>query len=245
MEWYKDDEALDVWEDFFLRRADKPKIPANTEILFTDFMEYPDGDFTYLGQFSPYKRINYDIVLPIIDSYFSSSERVRNTIDIFLHKYDIDPGKTIGVCYRGNDKLMEANPPSYEEYSIKIDLAIRENPGHKILIQTDESEFVEYAKERYPGCIVISELPTINKTYESQVGWEIERGERTNFAVNFMSAIIILSRCSTVILNSGNVGMWICLYRGNSDNVNQYLSPRKYFYLNDYKYYFETENKWF
>jgi hypothetical protein len=33
----------------------------------------------------------------------------------------------------------------------------------------------------------------------------------------------LISDCSDVILNSGNVGLWICLFRKNSDNVSQYL----------------------
>lgn len=34
----------------------------------------------------------------------------------------------------------------------------------------------------------------------------------------------LMSESSEVILNSGNVGLWICLLRKNSNNVHQYLS---------------------
>jgi len=246
MEWYKEDESIhsDIWCEFFKPMRSEITGVGKT-ILFTDFMKYEDGDFTYLGQFSPYKRINYKEILPIINSYFDPSERVLEKMNSFLSKYEINTGETIGVYYRGNDKLMEANPPSYEEYIDKIGILLKENPKYKILIQTDEKEFLDHAMSIYPDSIFIPELPAINKSYEWQVVWTIENGRRTNFGVEFMAISLILSRCSKLILNSCNVSMWVCLYRGNAEGVSQYLNPRKYFYLNDYKYYFESENKWF
>jgi hypothetical protein len=246
MEWYKEDESInsDIWCEFF-KSPGSVITEVGKTILFTDFMEYEDGDFTYLGQFSPYKRINYKEILPIINSYFDPSERVLEKMNSFLSKYEINTEETIGVYYRGNDKLMEANPPSYEEYIDKIGILLKENPKYKILIQTDEKEFLDHVMSIYPDSIFIPELPVINKSYEWQVVWTIEDGGRTNFGVEFMAISLILSRCSKLILNSCNVSMWVCLYRGNAEGVSQYLNPRKYFYLNDYKYYFESENKWF
>jgi hypothetical protein len=34
----------------------------------------------------------------------------------------------------------------------------------------------------------------------------------------------LISRCDKVILNSGNVGLWTCLYRGNNNGVYQFIS---------------------
>jgi len=249
MSWYKEDEFADsdIWCEFF-----KPKDPKilnqedlPSKIIFTDFMEYPDGDFTYLGQFSPYKSINYKEISPVINSYFSPSLRVKERVNFFLKKYGIDQDETIGICYRGNDKAKETNQPSYEEYKEKIEKVLEQNPKCKLLIQTDEREFLDYVTSLYPESIFIQEIPVIHKNRELQVGWTVENGGRTNFAINYMAIAQILSRCKKLILNSGNIAMWICLYRGNAEGVNQYLNPIKHFYLNDYKYYFESENKWF
>ena len=249
MEWYKEDESLDsdIWEEFFKPSTHQFLNPSDfsEKITFTDFMNCDDGDFTYLGQFSPYEKIGYKDVLPIVNSYFSPSLKTRERVNFFLEKYGIDPDKTIGVYYRGNDKLMEANPPSYEDYKERIEKVLAENPGCKLLIQTDEREFLNYATSIYPESIFVQELPVIDKSYEWQVSWTIENGKRTNFGIDFMSIALILSKCKRLILNSCNVSMWVCLYRGSSEGVDQYLNPRKYFYLNDYKYYFESENKWF
>ena len=66
------------------------------------------------------------------------------------------------------------------------------------------------------------------------VQFYIRPGQKILHAQYFLAIMQILSKCSNVILNSGNVGLWICLFRGNMDNVTQYLSP-----LNT-----NTENPW-
>ena len=38
--------------------------------------------------------------------------------------------------------------------------------------------------------------------------------------------MLIISESNVVVLNSGNVGLWVCLYRENNNNVYQYLSPK-------------------
>jgi hypothetical protein len=54
---------------------------------------------------------------------------------------------------------------------------------------------------------------------------------------------------SKIILNSGNVGLWACLFRGNSKGVYQYLFPLEYIcgkknnskYLTSEKVWFEND----
>jgi hypothetical protein len=95
-----------------------------------------------------------------------------------------------------------------------------ENPNHKILIQTDEVEFCEKVLSIYPDSIVIKELKQINNC-DNDVHTLTPLGERFNLGKNLLSAISLISRTSKIIVNTGNIGMWVCLFRGNFKNVNQ------------------------
>ena len=55
-------------------------------------------------------------------------------------------------------------------------------------------------------------------------GWVSSQGEYLDLTKNKLKEIL---QCKKLILNSGNVAMWICLYRGNAEGVNQYLNPIK------------------
>lgn len=39
-----------------------------------------------------------------------------------------------------------------------------------------------------------------------------------------------MSKCKKIILTSGNISQFILLYRNNSNNIHQYLSPKEYIY---------------
>jgi len=70
---------------------------------------------------------------------------------------------------------------------------------------------------------LIEETKKLNKTTNA-VQYTIPKGSRLENAQTFLSVMSLISDCSDVILNSGNVGLWICLFRKNSDNVSQYLN---------------------
>ena len=91
------------------------------------------------------------------------------------------------------------------------------------MIQTDEAEFCEASIGKFPNCIIIEETKKLNKTTNA-VQYTINKGERLENAQIFLAVMSIISDSSKVILNSGNVGLWICLFRNNSNNVYQYLN---------------------
>ena len=39
-----------------------------------------------------------------------------------------------------------------------------------------------------------------------------------------------MSKAKLLICTSGNVSLWIALFRGNNNNIYQYLSPNEYIY---------------
>ncbi len=212
--YYKDNDE-DVFGKFFKVSDDK------FEILDEKFSKSNDED-----QFSNYGQINYHIVNPFVKKYFSLSDEVKEIEKKFIEKYKIELDKTICVLYRGNDKCKETNLPSYEDMDIKLNNLVEKYPNHKILIQSDEIEFCDFML-KYKNSFVIDEVEKINKTKENAIQHIIPIGNKVVNAQKFLSVMSIMSKCDVVLLNSGNVGMWVCLLRGSFKNVFQFLNPKK------------------
>lgn len=170
-------------------------------------------------QFSDYNLINFNDVNPFIDMYFSPSDEIIENINFLKIKYSIDPKNIISVLYRGNDKSNEVFVPSYDKFMKKIDESKDRLPSHKLLIQTDEEDFCNFVLSKYPDSIVINELERIKKS-NTAIHFLTPIGKRFNLAKNFLSVMIIIGKTSNIITNIGNCGMWACLFRGNTNNVN-------------------------
>jgi hypothetical protein len=211
--YYKDFEEIDITRKFF-ENKDLPHY-VKPEILTSSDDE---------NQFSDFSLINYSYVTNLLDTYFSPTKDIINFKNFLIEKYGIDINKTISICYRGNDKSRETILPSYEEMLSKIVELKNKYPDHKLLIQTDELEFLDFILNKYPNSIVIDETKKINKS-NTAIQHIIPKGERVENAQKFLSVMLLISETSKIILNSGNVGMWICLYRGNNNGVFQYLNP--------------------
>jgi hypothetical protein len=96
-----------------------------------------------------------------------------------------------------------------EEFIEKAQKIQQSNPEIKFLLQTDENDFRTMFLKVFPDSIVIEELNCTDRTFEH--------------SVNLLSAVHIISKSKYIICSSGNVSFWMCLYRGNADNVQQYL----------------------
>lgn len=213
MQWskYKDRER-DVTHEYFMPY--KPFLMAVKDISFTsDSRE---------DQFSDYRNINYTALQPLLNAYFFPSQQVVNAFEALINKYNINPSNTIAVLYRGNDKRKETPPPSYDSIIYQLDKVVKQNPEHTILIQTDEIEFFQHFKQLYPKSVHFHEATMVHQDQEA-VQNHIDRSQSITHAVNFLSILLILSRCKHVVTNSGNVSMWLCLYRGSANNVHQFL----------------------
>lgn len=174
-------------------------------------------------QYSPYNLINYDYMSKIVDTYFFPSENVIKITNDLISKYNIDLDKTISILFRGNDKKLETNLPTYDEILQKT-LEVKLNfPNHKILVQSDEFEFCDFMKNNLSEIIIINETKKIPKSNTS-IQYTLKKGERILTAQTFLSVMQIISKSSQIILNSGNVGLWTCLYRRKFDGVHQFLS---------------------
>jgi hypothetical protein len=210
---YKD-EAGDVYDKFFQYNEHTPQAISQ---------KYLDSDTEI--QFSNYKKINYDLTNIFISKYFSFSDRVLDIKTQLLDKYNISTKNTISVFYRGGDKYRETNLPSYEDMDFKLKEIYNKYPDNEIIVQSDEQEFCDYISNRYKKVIVFEEAKKLSKCNKSAVQYHTNAGEKVINAQIFLAIMSIVSQTQHIVLNSGNVGLFVCLFRGNADNVDQFYSP--------------------
>jgi hypothetical protein len=181
-------------------------------------------------QFSNYKLIPFEKFKPFIDKYFSFSDIVIKASEQLKTKYNIDFQNTCGVFYRGNDKIKETYPPEYREVVEQAIRVKKENPTIKFIIQTDESEFLQYFLQYFPDAIYFKEIPVINNQMSTVAYYFMNSSEKSEYILYYLAAINIFSKLKRLITTSGNGEMFIMFYRNNADGVIQYLKLKEYIY---------------
>jgi hypothetical protein len=205
-ELYKDNGIDDVSVFWFGLVKSKTEGDITSEFFnrIEDFNDFENENFSTdclypkvcnEDQYIPYNLINYNYTNKIIDTYFTPSDKVINLYNDLIVKYNIDINKTISVLYRGNDKRLETNLPSYDEMLQKILELKSEFPNHKILIQSDEIDFCNYIKNNLPEVIIINETKKISKS-DTAIQYTLSKGERLQTAQTFLSVMMIISKSS-------------------------------------------------
>lgn len=197
-------------------------IPYNGEVRLTT-------DKTFY-QFSDYRLLCFDEVKPFMDKFFTPSDYVMSIVRHYEEKYQIDYENTCGVFFRGNDKNRETKiAPHGEfiqqtrllEYQLGLDSVEAANLRYWVL--PDEPEFWDAFRAVYSEhSITPDELPMCHNK-NSAMFLELPQSDRADYGAKFLAAVIVMSRCKHLITHSGNCGMWAVLYRGNIDNVHQWL----------------------
>jgi len=203
----------------------------NKDITFVYFKDYKeisipikfDRYINYNGshQFSRFHRLDYEKLKPFIYKYFSPSDKILNIKKTIEDKYNIDYDNICVLFHRGNDKATETILPEYNDYVIyanKILEIEKNNPNFKFLIQSDETEFLDEMKKLYPNHIIfydeIRHMPKQLSTVDV-----IFREKNHEFSKYFLAIMLIMSKCKYVITGCGNCPMWLCLFRGNLNNI--------------------------
>ena len=145
-------------------------------------------------------------------------------------KYCIDYNNICVLFYRGNDKSKETNICGYDEYIVMAKKILNETPNIKFLIQSDETEFIEYIQSVFPhnSFYFNDEIRHMNKC-NSTLDICMQNSNYV-FSKFYLAITIIMSKCNYIVCGSGNCSLWILLYRGNANNVYQYLAPKEYIY---------------
>jgi hypothetical protein len=168
-------------------------------------------------QFSNYKNLNFEHVKPFIEKYFSPSDEILNLVSIFEKKYNLDYENIIACYYRGTDKKKETILCDYNSFIDKAKQIKNNNMDAKFLIVTDEINLINLFKETFSDTIVFTEL--IDNMKRSFIHSQI-----------MLTSVLIMSKAKHIICTSSNVAMWTILFRGNANNLHQFLSPKEYIY---------------
>lgn len=176
-------------------------------------------------QFEPYSKIQWSPLTPFVRRWFTPSDSIQAFATSLEQEHQIDWSNTAVLFYRGNDKATETALPSYDSLFEKGRQLLSKTPGLRFLIQSDETEFLKAAQEAFPNSIVfwdhIRHIPKANTTVD-----KLRPEENFEYAKKFLAIVWLMSKARYVICSSGNISMWIVLYRGGTDGVYQSLNGR-------------------
>jgi hypothetical protein len=166
-----------------------------------------------------YRRFNL-----VMQRYFQPSEKAREFQSKWIARYDINLAKTIAVIYRGTDKGTElalASPLAYVDQAKTI---LERHPDFRILIQTDELAVRDLFVEEFGSrCFFIEDMPV---SRHGVVVHELDdaslQRDRGEFGVMLVAVAELLSRAAFVVNHTGNLALWVCLWRGHSRGVVQF-----------------------
>lgn len=195
---------------------------------------YVDG----LDHHGIYKLIDFSSYSLLIRKYFELSDNTLKVQNTLLKKYDIDLSRTISVIYRGTDKGTEVKLANPELYLDKTRELLSLYPDHKVIIQTDDLSVRNYfANQLGKKCFYFREMPvTPGKTVIHDLGEEILKMRRSQFGELLLAVTNLLSKSHYIVNHTGNMALWVCLFRGNSTNVIQFDRTGKIVTLPIYTY---------
>jgi len=193
--------SADALTEISLTKAETP------EFLVTSQMHY--------AQFTDYSDINYSQLTPIIEKFFRSSHIVKQKLKLIESDIKTEFQDICAVRYRSSDKEIETNQPSYMQITDKMYQLQKTVPGIVFYIETDNLDFLEYARKLFHRKIYSRGID--NKRTESH-------------ALDLYASIEFMSKCKYGIFTSGNSELYICLLRGNNRNIIQYLDNKPYIY---------------
>jgi len=218
-------DKIDSSQQFTLYKINKDDVSHSFFKEDTQAMIPYSKPITYgvWDQLKPYTSINFPVLKPFIEKYFSPSDTIVKIKHTLLKKYKIIPENCIAIYYRGTDKKFETKLGAFDTYYAKIKDLMNKHSGLTLLVQTDSTPFKTFMKDRFPSAIMFSE----NITSLGSTGLHYIRGAHNyNDAQFLLAAILIIAKCKYVVCSSGNVSIWAILYRGTSLNVHQYLTNK-------------------
>ena len=216
--WYKPNHRMheDIFGEYF---ASRPEI----QITYTDTIRFSNDD-----QYLDFKTLKYDELLPFVHKYFTPTSEIMQYVSDIESKYNLQDYSTICcLFYRGNDKITEMDIGPYEEFVARGKAVQEQNPNTLFLIQSDETQFLQRMTSEFPNHILLHEYMRHVPKCNSQVD-KLNLGNNSNFLFSkyYVAITHVMSKCNTVICNSGNCAFWIAFFRGHANGMQQYLNGK-------------------
>lgn len=209
-EWYKNDKNKDITYEYF-EHYNNIQNKIYYPIKYHEHHEVMN-----------YSNIDYN-VLPLIKKYFSPSNLINAIIKKMEDKYNLTYNNICVLFYRGNDKIREIPLSNYNDYVTFANMIMKHNPNIIFLIQSDETEFIHFFIKKFPNSFYFKdEIRHMNKCNDTVD--KVFKDKNYEFSKYYLAITIIMSKCKYIICGSGNCSIWIMFYRGNNNNVCQFLN---------------------
>lgn len=195
---YRDVEGQDVSRELLID-DDYTKLSISQSLL----------DYSHGWQARYYDHIHVSELAPIANSICRLHPQVEEKVPSIIESI----GSRTVVRYRGNDKATEIGRTPYEPM-IK---AAKLTGGSQFIVLTDEQEFLDHFRQHFPDTIQF-DLPVIPFNVQTVY---IPDSERIAFAIKFLATLKAAASARYIVTNTGNTGIWITLFRGNSDGIWQ------------------------
>ena len=205
----------DITFDYFQHYDDQPNVEFPTHRVFYDHDD----------QFQDYQTLSYQDLAPFIQKYFSLSSTIHSIASSLTTKYGIEYGNTCVLFYRGNDKIKETKLCEYSELFDQTECLLQKYPRCRILIQSDETEFIQQAFHRFPGKSFMFEHEVRHMPRNGSTTVDATHPSFNHpFSKNFLAIIHVMSQCRWIVCTSGNCSVFMMYYRGHARNVRQNLN---------------------
>lgn len=240
-----DNDVITEYDEFVtikLNTTNKPTIKIYYGVIFDYAIDVTNicmemtnthpTHYVHTEQFTDYSNVDYKHITPLISKYFHPAKNINDIINNIEKKYNLTYENICVLFYRGNDKITETELCKYDEYLKYANEIMIKNPNISFLIQSDETEFIEFMTIKFPNNSFyfkdeIRHMKKCNSTVDIEM-----RSEIKEFSKKYLAITIIMSKCKYIICGSGNCSMWILLYRGNNENVIQNLNGHWYRTIN-------------
>jgi hypothetical protein len=167
-------------------------------------------------------KLDYAGVKPFLQKYFTPSEEVKDLIEYFEAKYELDYPNICVLFYRGNDKATETALPTYNDYIKRARTILQERPQTRFLVQSDETGFIETMVTEL-GEKVVWFKDEIRHIPKAMTTVDIVCDDAFKFSKLYLAITIVMSKCPYIICGSGNCSIWIALFRGSAKGMQQFL----------------------
>lgn len=208
--WYKKDTTDDITFKYF----------KHYDLINDNIRYIKEIDYNECYQYKNYKKLDYELLLPFINKYFTPTEEIEMIKSIMEKKYSLEYDNICVLFYRGNDKITEIKLPSFNEYIQYGKQLLKTNPNITFLIQSDETNFINAMKEEFTNHIIFND--EIRHIYKMNTTVDKVYKEQNNiYSLKYLAITLIMSKCKYIICNSGNCSIWTIFFRGNTDNIIQ------------------------
>lgn len=207
---FKANPERDIFPDFY-------KIDPSVPVQLLKTVTLPDEN---KKQFDLY---DFEYYNPVVSRFFGPSDLVAERKNQLLNKYKINPSETIAVLYRGTDKYTEVRLGSPQAYLQAVQQLLQQTNAKKVLVQTDQTQVLDFFKQELGDMVVhFDETPTTSGQEAMNTVMENEGNDTMDWMQWFDAALRVVSECAFVVNHTGNCGLWMNLYRGNTTNVFQF-----------------------